>query len=196
MKGESNELSSKFSFIRVTGCPYSLHLFDFSKGKHTFLKLFSAILSVPQRKDQKASGCLPYPQRCFLPQPGSLWQWCPWWFAKTRQSKGIQRSKPLTLAEILGCIHQNPSSIMLVRKLRPREEEGQGWDHKPSYKQSLDQNSGLLASRKSRLKLSMKWQFSPFFLPALSLSLPRAWSWPSDIRHAWKSLLFTLVLML
>ena len=35
-----------------------------------------------------------------------------------------------------------------------------------------------------------------FFLPAVPLSLPSTWSWPSDIRHAWKSVIFTLVLTL
>ena len=121
----------------------------------------------PREKIQKSSGCLPYPQRCFLPQPGSLWQWCPWWFAKTRQSKGMQTPKTLILAEISQCIQQTPPPLMLVMKLRPREEEWQGWDHKASYKQILDQNSGLFASRKNKTQYEMVAQ--PTFSPCCAL---------------------------
>lgn len=69
---------------------------------------------------QKAAGYLPSPQRCFLPQPGSLQQWYPWWFAGTRQSTRIQTYKSSTLTGVLDSVQQNPSLLfhLVVKKLR------------------------------------------------------------------------------
>lgn len=48
-ESKNNELSFQV-FFRQSDWPHSLHLFDFSEGKHMFFNLFSATLSSPPRK--------------------------------------------------------------------------------------------------------------------------------------------------
>lgn len=79
------------------------------EGKIIFLNLFSAKFLVLERLEkQKAPGYLPFPQRCFLPQPGSLQLWYPWWFAGTRQSKELRHINLPTLPRVLNSVQQNP----------------------------------------------------------------------------------------
>lgn len=82
---------------------------------------------------------------------------------KPSNLKGCKHPKHQHWQKSQSVSSKTPPPLTLVMKLRPREEEWQGRDHKASYKQILDQNSGLFASRKNKLNSVWSGSSAHFF---------------------------------